>query len=409
MEHRKINKTLEIIASKNYTTENELFDTILTEIINYSNLSIHSAAYWSLSFNDRKFKHIKTLGKYSNLKFPDINVEQYDYFKSETKERIVVLNNPFNLKLEEDNNYFLLLGVGERTIIEMNRYYDKLILFITNDLNDDIQFVVNIIATIIGSKLQQQKLGASERYLISEIEKAQEIQRSILPDHEFKFLGYQLFGVTVPAELIGGDFFDYLPMGDDNERIAVIVGDVASHGLSAAAEAMYISGAIRMASGFQIKISSLLKRTNQLVNKIFADDKFCSLFYGEITKNENGLFLYASAGHNPPIFITADKQDIKYLKPTGPVLGPAKNARYDVDHLNFNIGDVLLIYSDGISEANDENYNFFGDKRVEQILKESIHLTPKEICYNILTEVMKFSSNHRYNDDKTIVVIKRYE
>lgn len=409
MEHRKINKTLEIIASKNYTTEYELFDSILNEIIKYSDLNIHTAAYWNLSTKDKKFKFIKALGKYDNLKYPDIKTEKYDVFQSDTKERIVVLSNPFDLKLDHDNNYFLMLGVGDRTIIDGKRYYNKIILFISSEINDDIQFVINIIATIIGSKLQQQKIGANERYLINEIEKAQEIQKSILPDHDFKFAGYQLFGVTVPAELIGGDFFDYLPIGDDNERIAVVVGDVASHGLSAAAEAMYISGAIRMASGFQIKISSLLKRTNQLVNKIFADDKFCSLFYGEISKNQNGLFLYASAGHNPPIYISASTKEVKYLKPTGPVLGPAKNARYDVDHINFDIGDVLLIYSDGISEANDENYNFFGDKKVEEILLQSLELSPKEICYNILSEVMKFSANHRYNDDKTIVVIKRYE
>lgn len=405
MEHRKINKTLEIIASKNYSNETELIESILNEIINYSDLNIHTAAFWQ--YENNKYSFVSSNGKLKDFNFPDISIEQYDLFRGDSKDRITILDKPFNIKNSDD--YFTLLGVGDRTIINGKKYHEKLILFISNQINDDIQFVLNIIATIIGSKLQQQKIDANKQYLINEIEKAQEIQKSILPDHDFKFAGYEMFGVTLPAELIGGDFFDYLPTGDEHERLGIVVGDVASHGLSAAAEAMYISGAIRMASTFQINISSFLKKINQLVNKIFADDKFCSLFYGELSNNKNGLFLYASAGHNPPMFISAKTGEIKYLKPTGPVLGPAKNALYETEHINFDIGDVLLIYSDGITEANDENYNFFGDKRVEELLKRNVHLTPKEICYNILTEVMKFSAKHRFNDDKTLVAIKRYQ
>jgi sigma-B regulation protein RsbU (phosphoserine phosphatase) len=90
--------------------------------------------------------------------------------------------------------------------------------------------------------------------------------------------------------------------------------------VSAAAEAMYISGAIRMASSFEIKISPLMKRVNQLVNKIFADDKFASLFYGELSDDKGGLFLYAMWA-NPQFF--RSNLDNK-LNPTGPVIGPLR-------------------------------------------------------------------------------------
>ena len=95
---------------------------------------------------------------------------------------------------------------------------------------------------------------------MEDIDKAKELQRSILPDHELKFHDYELFGVTIPAETLGGDFFDYLKIGDDESRLGITVGDAASKGLAAAAEAMYISGAVRMASTFQIKISPLFYR-----------------------------------------------------------------------------------------------------------------------------------------------------
>ena len=98
-----------------------------------------------------------------------------------------------------------------------------------------------------------------------------------MPEHEYQFHNYELFGITQPAEIVGGDFFDYLEIGDDNDRLGIVVGDAASKGVSAAAEAMYISGALRMAASFEIKIAPLMKRMNQLVNQIFADDKFASL------------------------------------------------------------------------------------------------------------------------------------
>ena len=172
---------------------------------------------------------------------------------------------------------------------------------------------------------------------------------------------------------------------------------------------MYISGAIRMAVNFEIKISALLNRLNQIINKIFSDDRFTTLFYGEITSNENGLFLYANAGHNPPILYSAQKDEINYLGTTGPLLGPAPNSKYHTDSINIQVGDILVIYSDGIVEAADVNFDFYEEKKLETIIRESKDLKPQEIVYKILDDVSKFSTNGKYNDDKTLVIIKRHK
>jgi len=188
------------------------------------------------------------------------------------------------------------------------------------------------------------------------------------------------------------------------------VGDAASKGLSAAAEAMYISGALRMACTFQIKISPLFNRMNELINKIFSDDRFTSLFYAEISNDKKGLCLYANGGHNPPIFIRAKNKEIVYLDPTGPLLGPAPHSKYDTDSINFNKGDVLVIYTDGIVESANEKFELYEEKRLENVIRKNLHLTPRELCYSILDDVNVFStSNSQYQDDKTIVVIKRKE
>lgn len=408
MDHRKLHKTIEIIASKKYKNDKLMLLSILTELIDFGDLRIQGAVLWSLDEKKQVYTPDESIGNIVSIdKIRPIYLDECGILERVVYERTVLSDEIVCNILNVNELQVPILGVGDKIKLESGVYYEILITLSCVEFNEDIRFALNMIATALASKLQQGRIGASEEHLKREIDKAKQLQKSILPDHDFSFRGYEIFGITIPAELIGGDFFDYLYVGDDDERVGIVVGDVASHGLSAAAEAMYISGAVRMASTFQIKIATLLKRMNQLVNKIFDDDKFSTLFYGEISNNNNGLFLYANAGHNPPIFISAETGQMSYLKPTGPALGPTKNARYDTEHLNFKVGDVLLIYSDGITEANDENYNFFGEQKLEQILKRKMHLTPRDICYSIIDEVMKFSVNHRFNDDKTIVVIKR--
>lgn len=151
-----------------------------------------------------------------------------------------------------------------------------------------------------------------------------------------------------------------------------------------------------------------MMRLNQLVNKIFSDEKFSSLFYGEISNDKKGLFLYANAGHNPPMFFSQKFGSITLLNPTGPLLGPAPNAKFETDSINFHKGDILVVFSDGIVESANDKYEFYGNERLKKIIMASVNKTPKEITAEILDDVIKFStSDSRYQDDKTIVVIKR--
>jgi sigma-B regulation protein RsbU (phosphoserine phosphatase) len=171
---------------------------------------------------------------------------------------------------------------------------------------------------------------------------------------------------------------------------------------------MYISGALRMASTFQMKISPMMFRLNQLINKIFSDDKFITLFYGELSNDKKGLFLYANAGQNPPIHYNKKSGKLTYLEPTGPLLGPAPNSKYDTDSINFESGDILLVYSDGIVESANEAFDFYGEEKMEKVLLDNIDKSPKEIATLILEDVIKFTTiDSKYQDDKTVLIVKR--
>jgi sigma-B regulation protein RsbU (phosphoserine phosphatase) len=146
---------------------------------------------------------------------------------------------------------------------------------------------------------------------------------------------------------------------------------------------------------------------NVLVNKIFEDDKFASLFYGELSINKSGLFLYANAGHNPPIFYKAETGETELLDATGLLLGPAPNAPYYIESINFKKNDILLLFSDGVTETTDTKFNQYGDERLIKKLKKVSSLSPKQIVLTILEDVVKYSKNGSYTDDKTLVAIKK--
>ena len=109
------------------------------------------------------------------------------------------------------------------------------------------------------------------------------------------------------------------------------------------------------------------------------------------------------------MFVKKNSDEIIRLLSTGPVLGPAPNAYFTIDSINFSTGDVLLIYSDGVTDAANVEFESYGEERLQKVLLNNKHRSPKEITYAIMDEVIKFSVNGEYSDDKTLVVIKREE
>ncbi|MFZ0455226.1 MAG: PP2C family protein-serine/threonine phosphatase [Ignavibacteriaceae bacterium] len=408
MEQRKLYKTVETIASQNFATDKNMLTEVVSQIIEDENININGGRIWKLNPEKGTYSLLFQTGK---VKMIDPNfvilIKDYPIFDLIAKQRTIVGVETNEILKQKGILKFSSSGVGDKIKVNDKIYYDYLLALNSENIDEEFRLTLNIIATALTSQIKQRKYSERAKFLKADLDKGREIQKSILPEHEYSFHNYELFGVTDPAEIVGGDFFDYLEIGDEGDRLGVTVGDAASKGVGAAAEAMYIAGALRMATTFEIKISPLIKRTNQLVNKIFSDDKFASLFYGELSADKGGLFLYANAGHNPPFFIKSDSDDIIMLNPTGPVLGPAPNAKYTIDNINFEKDDVLLIYSDGVTESTNSEFKEYGEEPLMNQLKINKHLSPKEITYKILDDVIKFSKNGKYTDDKTLVVIKR--
>lgn len=409
MEQKKLYRTIASIASKEYNSDTELLTDVLKQIIYNEEIKLTGGRIWKLDPKKKAYKLLFQTGKVKKINDDFLlPFKDYPFLDKISNERTILAEETNKTLISKGIQKYSASGVGRKIKVGEKKYYEYLLAVNSDMMGDDLRDTLNIVATVLTSKINERFLSQSRKNLIADIDKAKQIQRSILPEHEYKFHQYEIFGVTFPAQIVGGDFYDYLKIGEAEDRIGIVVGDAASKGLGAAAEAMYISGAIRMASNFQIKISPMMAQMNQLVNKIFSDDKFASLFYGEISDDKKGLFLFANAGHNPPMFYRKILNDIVYLNATGPLLGPAPNAKFETDHINFRSGDVLLIYTDGVVEAANDKFEFYGEERLSNIFMQNLDKTPKEIALLILEDVIKFStSESQYQDDKTIVVIKR--
>jgi sigma-B regulation protein RsbU (phosphoserine phosphatase) len=408
IDQKKLHRLVESIASGKFKTEEEMLITTVNEIVGNEAIDITGGRIWKLNEQTETYQLLYQTGKIGKIDSTfQIDIHRYPILDLIAKERTILSKETISALRKKGIFKYSASGVGGRKKIKEKFYYEYLLALNSHKIDEDFRINLNIIATAITSQIKQRRSSASVSYLKADIDKARQLQKSILPEHEYKFHDYELYGLTNPAEIIGGDFFDYLEHGDEQDRLGVTIGDAASKGVGAAAEAMYIAGALRMASVFEIKIVALMRKINQLVNRIFEDDKFASLFYGELSTHRTGLFLYANAGHNPPIFYKVKSEKAEFLQPTGPVLGPSPNAKYQVDSVNFSKGDVLLLYSDGITESADEKFEPYGDEKLLSKLKSSVQLIPKEIALGILEDVISFSKNGKYSDDMTLVVIKK--
>ncbi|MDR3625582.1 MAG: PP2C family protein-serine/threonine phosphatase [Ignavibacteriaceae bacterium] len=408
MDQRRLYKTIENLASQQFETEKDMLKYVLQQIVEIENIEITGGRIWQFEPSSGDYLLLLQTGNVDKINSDfRVKIEDYPLFDQVAKERTVLGNETNKVLRKKGIMRYSASGVGSKIKYNGKLYYEYMLALNSQNIDENLRLRLSIIATALTSQIKQMRYSKRATSLRADLNKAREVQKAILPEHEYTYNDFLMFGISDPAEIVGGDLFDYIEIGPGGDHLAIALGDAASKGVSAAAEAMYISGALRMACNFEIKITPLMRRLNTLVNKIFKDEKFASLFYGELSKDRNGLMLYANAGHNPPMFVKKDSDEITTLQPTGPVLGPSPSAKYSIDSIKFEPGDVLLIYSDGVTDAANTKFENYGEERLTKVFLKTKHLSPKEITYSIMDDVIHFSKNGKYSDDKTIVVVKR--
>ncbi len=240
-----------------------------------------------------------------------------------------------------------------------------------------------------------------ELTLQHEFEKAYEIQSSLLPSVAPDRDGFDIYGKSIPADLVGGDAYDYIPIGDSTLGIGVL--DAVGHGLPAALQARDVITGLRMGMAGDLKIESMMYRLNQVIHRSNLASRFASLFYCELEMYGN--IVYINAGHPPPFLVSDD--NIHELCRGGMVLGPNPLAVYKRGFAYLGTGDLLVIFSDGIIEARSSENIEFGTDRLRSIVLEKRSGSSKDIVETVFDAVSHHSNHQSPQDDQTLLIVKR--
>jgi serine phosphatase RsbU (regulator of sigma subunit) len=240
-----------------------------------------------------------------------------------------------------------------------------------------------------------------------ELEIAREIQLSLQPLHipESRFLSIATY--SRPARLVGGDFFDIVQ--PNNDRVVSIVGDVSDKGVSAALYAAYTQSMFQAFSETSISPSNIFHSLNNLICKRLRDGDFITAVIAFFDLNEKSVTI-ARAGHNWPLYYSANTRSITELKPKGVSIGLCGNERFcsqmEEQKVYLNQGDLLLLYSDGVTEATNPQNDMFDLSGLKTAITENAHESSEMIIGRINSRLHRFVKSDELQDDATIVAFK---
>jgi sigma-B regulation protein RsbU (phosphoserine phosphatase) len=408
MNQRRLYKTIESFISHEFKSDGQLLKHVVNEIVKDENIRIKGGRIWQYESSTESYKVTHQIGTIERIE-PGflLSVAEYPIFIQLATHRSIIANETNKYLRKKGIVKYSATGVGEKLPSKRGPVYQYVLAFNSEDLDQGLLGELNIISVAVSSRLKGKKIERKARLLEKDIDNAREIQQSILPEPALQFSNYDLYGMSIPDRIVGGDFFDYLFADEERDRLSVVIGDAASKGFRAAAQALYIVGALRMGITYHTKISSLMSRINTLLHSTFAEDQFVSMFYAEFADDQKGLLLYSNAGHNNPILFHAREHRSEMLEATGQILGPFPDERFRVENTRMALGDVLVMYSDGISEAENTEHTLYGEQRIVENIEEHADESPETICRAILDDADSFSQGTENADDKTIVVVKR--
>ncbi len=304
------------------------------------------------------------------------------------------------VQLKTRNDLVGVLCLGESTIGR----------FSTKD-QEVLKGVAGQLALIIENAKLLERMVEHQR-LQAELALAAEVQRSLLPVAAPKIDGYDLCGFCKPAQQVGGDYYDFIPLGENCTGIAV--ADVAGKGISAALLMSVVQASLRgqllNTSGLS-SIHDLVTMLNRLISGSVSFARYVTFFYAQLTCDD-GVIRFVNAGHNPPMLfssgsVTAKSNGFEMLSCGGPVLGVIANAPFQEGETRMTVGDVLVAYTDGVTEATNVDQEEFGDDRLRTAIAESAHGTARDVLDHVMREITKWSLGTPQHDDITVVVLKK--
>ncbi len=247
------------------------------------------------------------------------------------------------------------------------------------------------------------RTSAEKERIAKELDIARNIQQSFLPEFPPLIKGIEIAAMNLPAREVGGDFYDFIPIGED--KWGLVIADVSGKGVPAALFMALSRTLVRANAVGDISVVETIRRANDLIAEHDRASMFVTLFYGVLDPVKMTL-TYVSAGHNPSLMLKSGSSDVVLMRAEGIALGVLRDIKLEVKEISLDSGDVVLLYTDGVTEAINASEEQFGVQRLCELSQQSVNLSAEDIIKRIEQTVVDFSGDQPQFDDFTLMVLK---
>jgi sigma-B regulation protein RsbU (phosphoserine phosphatase) len=245
------------------------------------------------------------------------------------------------------------------------------------------------------------RMTREQERLRHELALARNIQKSLLPRELPAGDFFELRAVTMSSQMVGGDYYDVIHLPGD--RVGITVADVSGKGLPAAMTAANLQGAFAAVAAGDPELSELFHRVNDFLCERTPSEIYATMFYGVLDRQ--GVFTFVNGGHTTPMVRHADGS-VTTLDPSNFPLGFFPGTKYEVAHVQLQVGDEVAIYSDGVTEANNAAHDLFGDERLKDVMKQCTGGRAQDVCDKVVAAVQEFAAGAPQADDLTLMVLR---
>ena len=314
-------------------------------------------------------------------------------------------------KIEIEKNYEKISNFNFELIVPMQlRGVTKGLLLLGSRINKlsytrpDIEFI-NSVGSLAIISLENKRLfkeALEKQKMEEELELAKEIQKNLLPKSMPQLSDFEFDASTISSRQIGGDYYDLIKIDDENYIGAI--ADVSGKGVPASLLMANLQAFLKSISRLDLSIEQATELINDLVSENTSDGRFITFFWFKLDI-ESKMFTYVNAGHNPPLLIRDNK--IRYLDKGGILLGVMKTKfHYVSETITLKKNDLIVLFTDGVTEAKNKNDEEFSDEKLEKILLSLTHNTAAEVVNKIKNSIEVFTNGQPQSDDITLLVMK---
>jgi len=290
---------------------------------------------------------------------------------------------------------------NKRPIGALNLESDSLAAFDEKDI-EILLFVADAASISIEKSMLHLQI-LEQKHLEDQLIIAEAVQAHMLPLGPPQVEGYDIAGLCIPTYDIGGDYFDYISLG--NDKLGIVVADVSGNGIPAALLMASFRALFLPNARAQMSPPNLMRQVNALLPEFARKRDFVTAFYG-ILDSLHHTFTYTNCGHNLPLLARADGK-LESLTRGGPSLSFMPDPVYDTETVTLHPGDLVLLFTDGVVEVFDRTREEFGNARLEELVVRLSRRPANEIAREIVHAIREFSGAEVFHDDFTLVVVKR--